>query len=51
LFPKKKRQHGFYAGAARIAVLPAASSAKLRAFIKTNVVAKSHLLTDGSKGY
>lgn len=46
-----KRQHGFYAGAARIAVLPAASSAELGAFIKTNVVAKSHLLTDGFKGY
>ncbi len=46
-----KRQHGFYAGAARIAVLRAASGAELGAFIKTNVAAKSHLLTDGFKGY
>jgi len=32
-------------------VRPAASSAELGSFIKTNVVAKSHLLTDGFKGY
>jgi transposase-like protein len=46
-----KRQHGFYAGNVRISVLPAASAAELGAFIKSNVAAKSHLLTDGFKGY
>lgn len=46
-----KRQHGFYAGSARIAVLPEATATELGAFIKTNVAAKSHLLTDGFKGY
>jgi transposase-like protein len=46
-----KRQHGFYAGNARVAVLPAATSAELGAFLRANVVAKSHLLTDGFKGY
>lgn len=45
------RQHGFYAGNVRIAVLPAANSAELGAFLKANVAAKSHLLTDGFKGY
>src|SRR5271155_176008 len=46
-----KRQQGFYAGNARIAVLPVASAAELGTFIKTNIAAKSHLLTDGFKGY
>ena len=46
-----KRQHGFYAGYIRIKVLPAANAAELGAFIKANVAAKSHLLTDGFKGY
>lgn len=46
-----KRQHGFYAGNIRIAVLPAATATELGAFIKANVAAKSHLLTDGFKGY
>jgi hypothetical protein len=32
-----KRQHGFFAGDARIAVLPAATGAELRAFLKANV--------------
>ncbi len=41
-----KRQHGFW-----IAVLPAANGAERGAFIKTNVATKSHLLTDGFKGY
>ena len=46
-----KRQHGFYAGNIRIAVLPSASASELDAFIKGNVAAKSHLLTDGFMGY
>src|SRR5258706_6631131 len=46
-----KRQHGFFAGDARIAVLPAATGAELGAFLKTNVAAGSHLLTDGFAGY
>jgi len=46
-----KRQHGFHAGNIRIAVLPAASARELGAFLKSNVAAKSHLLTDGFKGY
>src|SRR5207342_3383913 len=46
-----KRQHGFFAGNARIAVLPAATGAELGAFLKANVAAKSHLLTDGFAGY
>ena len=46
-----KRQHGFYAGNIRIAVLPAANAVELGAFIKANVAAQSHLLTDGFKGY
>jgi transposase-like protein len=46
-----KRQHGFFAGNARIAVLPAATGAELGAFLKANVEAKSHLLTDGFAGY
>ena len=46
-----KRQHGFFAGNARIAVLPAATGAELGAFLKANVVAGSHLLTDGFAGY
>jgi len=46
-----KRQQGFYAGNARIAVLSAASAAELGAFVKTNIAAKSHLLTDGFSGY
>ena len=46
-----KRQHGFFAGNARIAVLPAASGAELGVFLKANVAANSHLLTDGFAGY
>ena len=46
-----KRQHGFYAGGIRIAVLPAATGAELGAFLKANVAAGSHLLTDGFAGY
>ena len=34
-----KRQHGFFAGNARIAVLPAATGAELGAFLKENVAA------------
>jgi transposase-like protein len=55
--PKQKRghaverQHGFFAGDARIAVLPAANGAELGAFVKANVAAGSHLLTDGFAGY
>jgi transposase-like protein len=46
-----KRQHGFWAGAARVAVLPAANGAELGAFLKANIAAGSHLLTDGFAGY
>ena len=46
-----KRQHGFFAGDARIAVLPAATGPELGAFLKANVAANSHLLTDGFAGY
>jgi hypothetical protein len=46
-----KRQHGFFAGTARIAVLPAATGAELGAFLKANVAAGSHLLTDGFASY
>src|SRR5437016_4827938 len=46
-----KRQHGFFAGNARIAMLPAATGAELGAFLKGNVAAGSHLLTDGFVGY
>jgi hypothetical protein len=46
-----KRQHGFFAGNARIAVLPAATGVELGAFLKDNVTAGSHLLTDGFAGY
>jgi transposase-like protein len=46
-----KRQHGFLAGDARIAVLPAATGAELGTFLKMSVAANSHLLTDGFAGY
>jgi transposase-like protein len=46
-----RRQHGFFAGDARIAVLPTATGAELGAFLKANVAAQSHLLTDGFAGY
>ena len=56
-----ERQHGFFAGDARIAVLPAgdariavlpaATGAELGAFVKANIAANSHLLTDGFAGY
>jgi transposase-like protein len=46
-----KRQHGFFAGDARITVLPAAGGVELGAFLKSNVAAGSHLLTDGFAGY
>ena len=46
-----KRQHGFVAGNARLAVLPAATGAELGTFLKANIAANSHLLTDGFAGY
>ncbi len=46
-----KRQHGFFAGDARIAVLPTATGAELGGFLKANIAAQSHLLTDGFAGY
>jgi hypothetical protein len=46
-----KRQHGFFAGNARIAVLPGATSAEVGTVLKENVAAQSHLLTDGFAGY
>jgi transposase-like protein len=46
-----KRQHGLFAGGARIAVLPAATGAELGAFLKANIAAPAHLLTDGFAGY
>jgi transposase-like protein len=46
-----QRQHGFYAGSARIGMLPAASATELGSFLKDNVAAQSHLLTDGFAGY
>jgi hypothetical protein len=46
-----KRQHGFYAGSARIAVLPAANATELGGFVRDNLAAGSHLLTDGFAGY
>jgi ISXO2-like transposase domain len=46
-----KRKHGFFAGNARIAVLPAATGTELDAFLTGNVAAGSHLLTDGFAGY
>ena len=46
-----KRQHGFFAGSARIAVWPAATGGELGAFLKANVAAHSHLLTDAFAGY
>ena len=49
--PAVKRQHRFFAGNACIAVLPAATGAELGVFLKANVAANSHLLTDGFAGY
>jgi ISXO2-like transposase domain len=49
--PAVTRQHGFIAGNARIAVLPTATGAKLGAFLKANVAARSHLPTDRFAGY
>ena len=46
-----KRQHCFFAGNCRIAVLPAATAVELGAFLKDNVAAGSHPLTDGFAGY
>src|SRR5260370_6484529 len=46
-----KRQHGFFAGNARIAVLPAATGAELGAFLKANVAAQSHPPTNGFACY
>lgn len=46
-----KRQHGFFAGAARLAVLPAAGGTELGAFLNTNLAPGSHLLTDGFASY
>jgi hypothetical protein len=46
-----KRQHGFCAGNARIAVVPAAPSAERGAFLEAHVAANSHLPTDGFAGY
>ena len=39
-----RRQRGFFAGNARIAVLSAATGAELGAFLKANVAAGAHLL-------
>jgi hypothetical protein len=49
--PAVKRQQGFFAGNACIAVLPAATGAELGAFLKANFAARSHLLTDGFAGF
>src|SRR5438046_6879195 len=46
-----KRQHGCFAGNARIAVLSAATGGELGAFLKANVAAGAHLLTNGFAGY
>jgi len=46
-----ERQHGFIAGNARIAVLPAATGTELGKFLRSNVKSKSRLLTDGFSGY
>ena len=46
-----KRQHGFHAGAAWISVLPAATGEELGRFLKSNIQARSYLLTDGFSGY
>jgi transposase-like protein len=46
-----KRQQGFYAGGIRVAVLPAATAIELGTFLRANVAANSHLLTDGFMGY
>jgi hypothetical protein len=46
-----KRQHGFFTGDTRIAVLPAAIGAELSAFLKANIAAHSHLPTAGFAGY
>ena len=42
---------GFFAGGARVAVLPAATGAELGDFLKANLAAGSYLLTDGFAGY
>ncbi len=49
--PCRQASARLFAGDARIAVLPAASGPELGAFLKTNVAAGSHLLTDGFAGY
>jgi hypothetical protein len=41
-----KRQHGFFAGNARIAVLPAATGVELGAFLKANVAAPLRVSPD-----
>ena len=47
-----KRQHGFFAGNARIAVLPAATGAEFGAFLTGDVAAAGPLLpTDGFADY
>jgi hypothetical protein len=46
-----KRQHGFFAGDARIAVLPAATGPDLGASLKPKSPAKSYLMTDRFAGY
>jgi len=46
-----RRQHGFFAGDARIAALPTASGVELGVYLKANVAANSHLLADGFAGY
>src|SRR5256885_78025 len=52
-FRRRRRdsRRGFFAGNARIAVLPAATAVELGAFLKDNVAAGSRLLTDGFAGY
>src|SRR5207302_9814679 len=45
-----KRQHGFFAGNARIAVPPAATGVELGAFLQQSVAGGSHVLSDGFRG-
>jgi hypothetical protein len=46
-----KRQHGFFAGDARIARAAGGDRGRTGVFLKANVAANSHLLTDGFAGY
>lgn len=46
-----KRQHGFRAGSLRIGVLKTATAPALGAFLRANIAARSHLLTDAFASY